>query len=77
RIPEGRIDRLEAVLYPAPSGPSWSTLFEEEGRTIFRLEQVGGRCLFDWTGPVRRTYLVRMGRGVKAWPGSPTLVRVR
>lgn len=77
RIPEGRIDPLEAVLYPAPSGPSWSTLFEEEGRTIFRLEQVGGRCLFDWTGPVRRTYLVRMGRGLKAGPGSPLLLRLR
>ncbi len=77
RIPEGRIDPLEAVLYPAPSGPSWSTLFEEEGRTIFRLERIGDRCLVEWTGPVRRTYVIRMGRGLKAGPGSPIFARLR
>ncbi len=75
RIPEGRIDPLEVELYPAPSGPSCSTFLEEEGRTTFRLKRVGGRCFYDWDGPVPRTYVIRMGRGLKAGPGSPTLVR--
>jgi alpha-D-xyloside xylohydrolase len=75
RIPSGLIDPLEVGLYPASSGPSWSTLFEEEGRTTFRLERVGDRCLFERTGPVRRSYVVRMGRGRKAGPGSAGLAR--
>jgi len=60
RIPEGRIDPLELKLYPSGSS-SWA-LFEEEGRTDFRLEAVGRACSLEWSGPFPRAFIVRVGR---------------
>ncbi len=77
RIPGGVIDPLEIELYPAPAGESGYDLLEEEGRTSFRLERAGDRCLFEWAGPVRRTHVIRMGRGGKAGPRSGAIVRFR
>ena len=64
RIPEGRVDPLELEIYPDPAGPSSGVLIEEEGRTLFRLiPQAGGYFLFDWHGPVGRSFVIRPGRG--------------
>ena len=59
RIPEGIVDPLELEIYPA--GASAGTLFEEEGRTDFRLEPAKGGIRFKWSGPAARRIVVRAG----------------
>jgi alpha-D-xyloside xylohydrolase len=59
RIPDGPVDPLELGIYPA--GASAYALFEEEGRTEFRLEPAKGGFDLHWSGPVRRRIVVRAG----------------
>jgi alpha-glucosidase (family GH31 glycosyl hydrolase) len=63
RIPEGRVDPLEVVLYPR--GKSFCTLIEEAGRTAFRLEPAKGGYTLEWSGPLARKLVVRFGRGLR------------
>lgn len=70
RIPEGRVDPLELEIYPDPAGPSSGVLIEEEGRTRFRLmPRTRGLCVLDWRGPVRRSLVIRAGRGTTLMKG--------
>jgi alpha-D-xyloside xylohydrolase len=64
RVPEGLVDPLTIELHPDPRSPSCYTLLEEEGRTAFRIEPAKGHYVFEWAGEVRRTKIVRMGRGL-------------
>jgi len=61
RIPTGLVDPLELALYPR--GSSSYTLIEEEGRTEFRLEPAKRGYSLEWSGPISRKLLVRVGRG--------------
>jgi alpha-D-xyloside xylohydrolase len=63
RIPAGRIDPLELMLYPC--GRSSYTLFEEEGRTDFYLRPAERGYALDWSGPVARRLIVRYGHGLR------------
>jgi alpha-glucosidase (family GH31 glycosyl hydrolase) len=60
RIPAGLIDPLELALYP--QGSSSYALIEEEGRTEFRLEPAKRGYSFEWSGPVVRKLVARVGR---------------
>lgn len=64
RIPDGPVDPLELEIYPA--GASAGALLEEEGRTDFRLEPARTGYSLEWSGPVRRRIVVRLGRSAKA-----------
>ncbi len=48
RIPEEPIKRLIAEVWPGAA--STYTLYEDEGRTIFRLERKGDRDILGWSG---------------------------
>jgi alpha-D-xyloside xylohydrolase len=60
RIPTGLVDPLELALYPR--GSSSYTLIEEEGRTEFRLEPAKRGYSLEWSGPIARKLVRRVGR---------------
>jgi alpha-D-xyloside xylohydrolase len=68
RIPAGLVDPLELAIYPR--GSSSYALIEEEGRTEFRLEPAKRGYLLEWSGPIARKLVVRLGRGKTSVPSA-------
>ncbi len=58
RIPDGRIDLLELDVFPGAALES--TLFEDEGETVFRTGGRRGAPGLEWSGPVPRRLDIRL-----------------
>ena len=60
RIPEGRIDPLLLDLYPSSTGSASYTIREDEGNTDVTVTGGAGGMTVQWSGPVRRRFLLRV-----------------